>query len=188
MGLDMYIDCNSRLVCQEMNDPDDFLESYYRKAGIAISWRKANQIHKWFVDNVQNGNDDCGSYDVSVETLVRLHDTCKEVLESTKLVDGTVTNGYTLGKDGWEPITEVGQVLEDSTVAKKLLPTKSGSFFGSTDYDQWYWWDLEYTVQKLGKLIDMLKPAGPKGTVESWNVIHPDEPDWYVKLQYSSSW
>ena len=23
-------------------------------------WRKANQIHAWFVDNVQQGNDDCG--------------------------------------------------------------------------------------------------------------------------------
>ena len=22
-------------------------------------WRKANAIHKWFVDNVQDGNDDC---------------------------------------------------------------------------------------------------------------------------------
>ena len=24
------------------------------------SWRKANAIHKWFVDNVQDGVDDCG--------------------------------------------------------------------------------------------------------------------------------
>ena len=25
-------------------------------------WRKANHIHKWFVDNVQNGEDDCKEY------------------------------------------------------------------------------------------------------------------------------
>lgn len=28
-------------------------------------WRKANAIHKWFVDNVQEGNDNCQSYYVS---------------------------------------------------------------------------------------------------------------------------
>ena len=25
-------------------------------------WRKANAIHKWFVDHVQDGVDDCGEY------------------------------------------------------------------------------------------------------------------------------
>ena len=32
-------------------------------------WRKANQIHKWFVDNVQGGEDDCGAYIVEREQL-----------------------------------------------------------------------------------------------------------------------
>ena len=35
-------------------------------------WRKANQIHAWFVDNVQQGNDDCGEYYVSHEKLKEL--------------------------------------------------------------------------------------------------------------------
>jgi len=26
----------------------------------AIYWRKSNQIHKWFVDTCQDGEDDCG--------------------------------------------------------------------------------------------------------------------------------
>jgi len=43
-------------------------------------WRKANQIHKWFVDHVQNGKDDCGDYYVSREQLQLLLDTCKIVL------------------------------------------------------------------------------------------------------------
>lgn len=25
-------------------------------------WRKANAIHRWFVDNVQHGDDDCREY------------------------------------------------------------------------------------------------------------------------------
>lgn len=43
-------------------------------------WRKANQIHKWFVDNVQNGEDDCDLYYVSQDKLKQLLNTCKEAL------------------------------------------------------------------------------------------------------------
>ncbi len=53
-------------------------------------WRKANQIHKWFVDNVQDGNDDCKTYYVSTEDLEKLLNICKEVKEKAKLVDGKI--------------------------------------------------------------------------------------------------
>ena len=43
-------------------------------------WRKANQIHKWFVDNVQQGEDDCGDYYVSHEKLKELLTTCQQAL------------------------------------------------------------------------------------------------------------
>lgn len=46
----------------------------------AMYWRKANQIHKWFVDNVQNGNDDCGKYDVSRKQLLTLRNICVDAL------------------------------------------------------------------------------------------------------------
>jgi hypothetical protein len=43
-------------------------------------WRKANQIHAWFVQNVQKGEDDCGVYYVEREKLEQLLKTCREVL------------------------------------------------------------------------------------------------------------
>ena len=43
-------------------------------------WRKANQIHKWFVDNVQGGEDNCGEYYVSDEKLRELRETCRQAL------------------------------------------------------------------------------------------------------------
>ena len=43
-------------------------------------WRKSNQIHKWFVDNVQGGEDDCGDYYVSHEKLKELRETCRQAL------------------------------------------------------------------------------------------------------------
>ena len=48
-------------------------------------WRKANAIHKWFVDNVQGGEDNCGSYYVSKAQLKELLSTCKKVLRNKKL-------------------------------------------------------------------------------------------------------
>ncbi len=43
-------------------------------------WRKANQIHAWFVENVQQGNDDCGEHYVSHEKLKQLLDLVNKAL------------------------------------------------------------------------------------------------------------
>jgi uncharacterized protein YneR len=43
-------------------------------------WRKANHIHKWFVDNVQHGEDDCREYSVSRESLQELKELCLKVM------------------------------------------------------------------------------------------------------------
>ena len=48
----------------------------------AIYWRKVNHIHRWFVENVQDGEDDCGTYRVSLDQLKDLRDLCKEVINN----------------------------------------------------------------------------------------------------------
>ena len=45
-------------------------------------WRKANAIHKWFVDNVQAGVDECQETYVPVEKLYELRDICAAVMAS----------------------------------------------------------------------------------------------------------
>ena len=48
-------------------------------------WRKANQIHKWFVDNVQRGEDNCRPHGVDREQLAELRQLCLDVLaDNTK--------------------------------------------------------------------------------------------------------
>ena len=44
-------------------------------------WRKANAIHKWFVDNVQGGEDNCREYYVGIDTLKELLEICKKIDE-----------------------------------------------------------------------------------------------------------
>jgi len=44
-------------------------------------WRKDNAIHKWFVDNCQDGVDDCKEYSVDPKQLAELLDICKKIQE-----------------------------------------------------------------------------------------------------------
>jgi hypothetical protein len=130
-------------------------------------WRKANHIHKWFVDNVQGGKDDCGNYYVSEEKLEELLHTCERILEDSKLVKGKVCTGERLINNSWKKMYEEGKVIENSETAKKLLPVTEGFFFGGTDYDEWYYKDIEDTVKVLKGALKM-KHGGEFYYHSSW--------------------
>ena len=121
---------------------------------VVADWRKANHIHKWFVDNVQDGVDDCGMYEVTKEQLEELLDICNKVINGTKLVKGKVANGQTFENGKWVDDYEDGEYIEDSSLAEELLPTTSGFFFGGTQYDQWYIEDVKYTITVLEKVLN----------------------------------
>lgn len=106
-----------------------------------LYWRKANHIHKWFIDNVQGGIDNCGDYRVSRDELVELLATCKEVLE---------------------------------TKNTEKLPTQGGFFFGSTDYDEYYYRQVEHTISRLEYILG--KDESGEERFKGWN------------FEYSSSW
>lgn len=116
-------------------------------------WRKANHIHNWFVNHVQNGKDDCKEYYVSPENLKELLSICERIKAECPLVRGTVENGATLVEDAWVPNLEPGEIMTNVELAKKLLPTTSGFFFGSTSYDQWYMRDILDTIEILTPLV-----------------------------------
>jgi hypothetical protein len=128
--------------------------------------RKANAIHRWFVENVQNGVDDCNVYEVSRRQLEQLLDVVERVLAASELIDGSVHNGDQLNDGQWVPMLERGKVVKDPSVAMALLTTQPGFFFGSTDYDQGYVEDLRETRRILTEAL-----AG--------------DADWF---EYSSSW
>jgi hypothetical protein len=86
-------------------------------------WRKANQIHNWFVKNVQGGIDNCQNSYVSRDNLEELLDVCN-------------------------------QVIADNSLAVTLLPTGSGFFFGSTEYDEWYFKDISNTIVYLTEILE----------------------------------
>lgn len=127
MGLDMYLSGYKYL----WRDDDSrkkikhTIGSSYDPKYVVLElmyWRKANAIHKWFVDNVQEGEDDCKEYYVTVDDLKQL-------------------------------LSVIYTVLQNRSLAEKLLPPQSGFFFGSTKLDEWYWKDLEHTRDMINELL-----------------------------------
>ena len=132
--------------------PVDFTKVSYIDEAVGY-WRKANQIHKWFVDNVQEGVDDCKEYYVSVEKLKELLDICKEVKAKAKLKKGKIENGKHIENGQWITDYIDGKYIENDAEIEAILPTTSGFFFGGTGYDQWYMNDIDNTIHILEEIL-----------------------------------
>lgn len=130
-------------------------------------WRKANAIHRYFIqirrkeleeqllhynwfsvfsqeeaeqykeviDKILNRlEDDCNEFYVAREDLENLLDICSKITQPSEK-DDELIKYWTLEK------------------VNELLPTQSGFFFGSTEYDEWYFSDLRKTQQMLEKIL-----------------------------------
>lgn len=78
--------------------------------------------HNWFVTNVLNGIDECGSYEITKDHIQELHNHC-------------------------------GQILSNMEKAPQLLPTRSGFYFGSIDYDYYYFREIQRTKSILEDIL-----------------------------------
>jgi hypothetical protein len=135
-------------------------------------WRKANAIHQWFVDNVQDGEDDCKQYYVDQDQLKELLDLVNDVIKSLKDTPKKTIQIET----GWKSEEGVAattyadeEVFTNTAIAEDLLPTSTGFFFGSYEYDGYYLEDLEYTKKVLEETLS--EP-------ESWEVSYYYESSW----------
>lgn len=74
-------------------------------------------------------------------------------------------------EDAEELLSKCEEVLKDHSKGPELLPTMSGFFFGSTDYDDYYYDDVEavrdYVKDKLLPEFDTLK-EGEYIYFETW--------------------
>jgi hypothetical protein len=87
-------------------------------------WRKVNSIHNYFVQKHANGVDECQDILVSREDLGELKDICSQLSTS-----------------------------KDVGLAEELLPPQSGFFFGSTEIDEYYFNDMDYTYKLLDRVL-----------------------------------
>ena len=60
------------------------------------------------------------------------------------------------------------RVLANHKLANELLPTQSGFFFGCTDYDEWYFKDVQDCLNQMKKYRKLLKDGVTGFVVFSW--------------------
>jgi len=159
MGLDMYL--YAKLWASKYSQPENNkklwelapfkpIENFnYAELKLGIGyWRKANHIHKWFVDNVQDGEDDCGNYYVSRNKLKELLEICEKIEKLVKLKEGNVVIGRRFTERSIEKI---------KAIAKELLPTREGFFFGETEYNEYYLNDIQDTIKIIKRCLKLPK-------------------------------
>lgn len=141
MGLDMYLSRKTYVQNWPNDKPEDRIEIKLSGNTKGIDpekityvmeevgyWRKANAIHGWIVNNCADGEDNCQEIYMSKEKLEELYKLCC----------------FVLGNKGTD---------NEKVVALKNLPPTSGFFFGSTEIDEWYWKNIEDTINVLSKTL-----------------------------------
>ena len=131
-------------------------------------WRKQNAIHNYFVEHCAEGVDECQRIDVTTEDLLELLNRCKRILADKNNIHYETVK-YTDFK-GQEQ-TEIERSLIDHSLAEELLPTRSGFFFGDTEYGEWYITGLETTIKALENELNT-----------------PKDNSIYTNYYYQASW
>jgi hypothetical protein len=161
MGLDMYLSKKTYVQQWDHHSPEETYNVKVTRGGEPVDhiqpnrvsyveeqvgyWRKSNQIHKWFVDTIQDGNDNCGTYVVEIDDLMNLLDLCKQVRDTPEK-------------------------------AEELLPPQGGCFFGDVSIDQYYFHDINHTIEILEGVL-------------SEKVFDKDGREYYpADFYYHSSW
>jgi hypothetical protein len=97
------------------------------RQGQLVYWRKANQVHKWFSEL---------SLRKSGEELDNCEDLIVTIEDLKELRDLCIA------------------VLADKSKAEEHLPTQTGFFFGSQAYGDWYFGQLEETVEGINRVLE----------------------------------
>ena len=198
MGLDQYITIRHKSTNNSYKRWNDYWKmsreereglrepSEPSKDLILGNFRKHNNIHKWFVNNIQNGVDDCGRYEVSLSKIKELKELCEKIMSfvtkeapAPKFITDADGNEHEVWQVDNYTITEEG--LE---FVKENLPTNDGFFFGSTEYDNDYFWTVENAINVLTQVITICELNYFRFYTDRETGVYTGE--WV--LEYSSSW
>lgn len=149
MGLDMYLEKRTYVRQWGFQKPEEQYNVEVTKGGEPANikservthvceelgyWRKQNQIHQWFVENVQNGVDNCGEYCVSKGQLEDLLEICKKILNDNSLAEELLptASGFFFGGteyDEWyfDGIQNTIEILEEA-----LSDTSADYYYSSS--------------------------------------------------------
>jgi len=151
MGLDMYLEKRTDVRLWNFQKEEDQFEVIVKKGGVTYPkinpknittvveeagyWRKANAIHRWFVENVQDGKDDCGEYFVPPSSLEELLELCEKVKLNPEQADELLptSSGFFFGGDEYDEwyFDKIDYTIE---VLKEALADEDSSYYYSSSW------------------------------------------------------
>ena len=147
MGLDMYLEKKNYVQNWDHNPKEEQHEIVVKQGGkvrVDIDpskityivegvgyWRKANAIHAWFVENVQNGIDNCQSSYVSTEQLKELLGAVEVVLVHKDKASGILPTqgGFFFGGQEYDEY-----YFQDMEETKKIITELIKNDNGRAEY------------------------------------------------------
>ena len=151
MGLDMYLEKRTDVRQWNFQKEEDQFEVVVKKGGVTYPnintknittvveeagyWRKANAIHRWFVENVQDGVDNCGEYFVPLSSLEELLELCEKVKLNPEQANELLptSSGFFFGGDEYDEwyFDKIEYTIE---VLKEALSDKDSSYYYSSSW------------------------------------------------------
>ena len=141
MGLDMFL-YDVTEVGPDLNAwPDAVWDGIYERGDKSVrvaQWRKFNALHRWFVETIQGGVDECQlSRTVTADEFRGLH-------ESLRAIAAEPSEG---------PLR---------------LPVQPGFFFGSTAYGTWYEEEVRDAIPVIENAIKLAEAGRDLRYRSSW--------------------
>ena len=151
MGLDSYLYKKTFIWSGDWMDEGQKMEVIVKKGGAVDTsikskrikyvveemgyWRKANHIHNWFVDNVQDGADNCGEFYVDRNDLENLLEACQRVLinpsEAKELLP--TASGFFFGGTEYDEYY-FGSIQETIDILEECLLDEEAYFYYTSSW------------------------------------------------------
>jgi hypothetical protein len=151
MGLDMYLEKRTDVRLWNFQKEEEQFEVIVKKGGVTYPkinpknvttiveelgyWRKANAIHRWFVENVQNNVDNCGEYFVPKSLLEKLLELCLAVKLNPEQADELLptSSGFFFGGDEYDEwyFDKIEYTIE---ILKEALSDEDASYYYSSSW------------------------------------------------------
>lgn len=125
---------------------DDEVKNYYEPYN--AYFRKVNFLFAYF-QNKGKLIDEYYAF-VDKEDVDDIIDRCKEIIRAKEKGDN------------------LDEAETPEELAASLLPTQSGFFFGGTDYDEYYFWDVKDCLRQMKKYRKLFKGEGTGYIIFSW--------------------
>lgn len=153
MGLDMYLSAKRHLVDKEW-----------------VKDAEARETHRKVLSAIQAENfickDNLGTIEVEVEIAYWRKANAIHAWFIRECSDGVdnCTPVYIPREKLTQLLGLCYQVKSSPELASDLLPSQEGFFFGSTDYDEWYFNDIDLTIEQISNALE--------NTPEGWEFTY----------------